>query len=289
MTAWAQLRPDEHTKRVDLDHLLPAGQERTAEPVPGATTRLGEHPTWSTPLNALVWVDIDAGRVLATDVRGATRELFVLPGSIGAALPGDGPELILLSTQGVLGAVPGSDMHRQIGAGPRQGLRFNDAGLDPAGRVWAGVLPIVDPTQEAEPTGALLRLDAAGEWHEEFGAMGCPNGIVWTADGRTILVCESDSRRIAAADYDVATGLASNWRVAWEFVGEVDAVPDGLELAPDGRLSIAFWGLGAVVRFDPDGTAEATIRTQDVRTTSMCTAPDGTVWVTTAGGLNRVR
>ncbi len=289
MTAWAQLLPDKDTLRVDLDHLLPVDDRWTAEPVPGAQAQLGEHPAWSASLNAVVWVDIDGGRVLVTHADGATRELFALPGAVGAALPGDGPELILLATQGVLAARPGGEAQRLIGAGPGQGFRFNDAGLDPVGRVWAGVVPLIDPTPGSEPTGALLRLDTAGEWHEEFGSMGCPNGIVWTADGRTMLVCESDSRRIAAADYDATTGLASRWRVAWEFVGDLDTVPDGLEQLPDGSLWIAFWGLGAVVRFDQFGTAEAMILTEDVRTTSMCTAPDGTVWVTTAGGLNRVR
>jgi len=289
VTAWAELLPDKDTRRVDLDRLLPVGEARTAEPVPGAQAQLGEHPAWSASLNAVVWVDIDGGRVLATRSDGETSELFALPGTIGAALPGDGPALILLAAPGVLAARPGGDAHRPIGPGPRPGFRFNDAGLDPVGRVWAGVLPLIDPTPGSEPAGALLRLDAAGEWHEEFGSMGCPNGIVWTADGRTMLVCESDSRRIAAADYDVATGQASRWRIAWEFVGDVDAVPDGLEQLPDGRLWIAFWGLGAVVRFDPNGTAEAMILTEDARTTSMCTAPDGTVWVTTAGGLHRLR
>ena len=84
MTAWAELRPDNDTRRVDLDQLLPAGEERTADLVPGAIARLGEHPAWSTTLDALVWVDIEdqADLVDPIEVDNFPTLLVVVDGAV---------------------------------------------------------------------------------------------------------------------------------------------------------------------------------------------------------------
>jgi sugar lactone lactonase YvrE len=286
MRPWSQLRPDELTRRVDLPSLLAACTAVAATPVDGGVASLAEHPVWSDRHQGLVWVDIDAGRVLKTSASGLTSELFGSAGTVGAALPTAAGQLIVLASEGALcQAGEGSDP-QLIAPPPPPGMRFNDAGLDPAGRLWAGVLPIADPAPGEPLTGELWRCDDAGQWHAEFGEMGCPNGIVWSGEGRTMLCCESDTRQIAAADYDPLTGQATNWRIAWEFCGAGDWVPDGLEWLPDGRLWVAFWGLGVAVRFTTAGVADLVIATQDLRTTSVGTAPDGRIWVTAAAGLS---
>jgi sugar lactone lactonase YvrE len=286
MRQWSQLRPDASTRQVLLPESLGAARTARAQPVAGIATALGEHPVWSVTQDALLWVDIDAGRLLRTQGNGATTELFSGAGTLGAALPTSQGRVLLLAGTGVLSVAPDGGDVQPIAAAPPAGMRFNDAGLDPVGRVWAGVLPLVDPAPGDVPTGELWRLDDDKHWQSVFGEMGCPNGIVWSADGRTLLCCESDSRQIAAADYDPATGQASNWRVAWQFSGDGDWVPDGLEWLADGRLWVAFWGLGAAVRFTADGEVDLVVRTADERTTSMATDPSGRVWVTAAAGLS---
>lgn len=288
MRPWSQLRPDELTKRVDLPAVLATTTQVSAEPVPGATAELGEHPVWVPTQAVLIWVDIDTGRVLQTAASGLTEELFGGAGTVGAALPTSTGRLTLLTSEGVLSVTSDGSDPQSLAAAPPPGMRFNDAGLDAAGRLWAGVLPIEDPAPGEPLTGQLWRLDDAGQWQVEFAEMGCPNGIAWSADGRTVLCCESDTRQIAAADYDPNTGRASNWRVAWWFVGAGDWVPDGLEWLPDGRLWVAFWGLGVAVRLTTAGQADLVIGTKDLRTTSVGTGSDGRIWVTTAAGLSVV-
>ena len=288
MKPWSHLRPDVATCQVVLSELLAAAPTQWARRVGEVATTLGEHPVWSPAHDGLLWVDIEAGRLLRTRGNGRTDELFGGAGALGAGLPTAEGRIVLLTQQGVLSvAADGSDP-QAIAAAPPAGLRFNDAALDPAGRLWAGVLPLEDPAPGEAPSGELWRLDGQGQWQPVFTEMGCPNGIVWSADGRTLLCCESDSRQLAAADYDPATGQATNWRVAWQFSGDGDGVPDGLEWLADGRLWVAFWGLGMAVCFTADGEIDLVVRTEDDRTTSVATDPSGRVWVTAAGGLFRL-
>jgi sugar lactone lactonase YvrE len=256
-----------------------------AVPVPGAEALLGEHPAWSVTHDSLIWVDIDAGLVHHTTRDGRTTTVWTSTGTIGAALPTLSGDLVLLASEGVLNLAADGSTSAPVAVGPVAGCRFNDAALDPSGRVWAGVMPL---EEAPDPTGELWRLDEAGEWQVVLTGMGCPNGIAWSADGRTMLFCESDTRRLALADYDPIAGQASNWRIGWEFAGSGDWVPDGLELAADGHLWVAFWGLSMAVRFSPDGRAELAVRTEDARTTSITTDPLGDLWVTTASGLSVV-
>jgi sugar lactone lactonase YvrE len=284
VTAWRELPFADHVLRP----VLPAAGVPRAEAdgVPGAEAQLGEHPAWSEVRDGLIWVDIDAGLVHHTTRAGRTTTIWASAGTVGAALPTATGELVLLASEGVLRFAADGSTCETIAAAPAAGFRFNDAALDPSGRVWAGVLPLEDAS---DPVGELWRLDEAGEWHAVLTGMGCPNGIAWSGDGLTMLFCESDTRRLALADYDQGTGGASNWRIAWEFAGPGDWVPDGIELAPDGHLWVAFWGLSSAVRFSPDGHAELAVHTHDPRTTSVATDPRGDLWVTTAAGLSVVR
>lgn len=285
MRPWSQLRADAATIEVVLPAALSTAPTIAARPMGETATLLGEHPVWSPVHDGLLWVDIEAGRLWRTAVTGTTTEVFSGAGALGAGLPTADGRVYLLTQEGLLSvAADGGDV-RRVAAGPPSGLRFNDAGLAPDGRVWAGVLPKEDPAPGDVPEGQLWRLDDAGQWRPVFTEMGCPNGIVWSADGHTMLCCESDTRQIAAADYDPVTGEATNWRVAWRFSGEGDWVPDGLEWRADGRLWVAFWGLGRAVRFRADGQIDVVVRTDDERTTSVATDPSGQIWVTSAGGL----
>jgi len=281
---WADV-PDAVRLRPRLPDELDGIASATAVRVPGTDARLAEHPAWSESAGGLIWVDIDAGVVHRTTPDGETTTVFSSVGAVGAALPSPDGGLVVLAAEGAL-AVPADGARPAVlGGPPETGFRFNDAALDPSGRVWAGVLPIEDPPPGGSPQGELWRLDDSGQWEVVLVGLGCPNGIAWSADGRTLVFCESDTRRLAVADYEPASGEASNWRIEWEFDGSGDWVPDGLELRPDGRLWVAFWGLSRVVRFGVDGRPELWVATADAHTTSMTVDPHGNLWVTSAGGL----
>lgn len=280
---WADL-PGE-PRVVDLDEVLATARTVDATAVPDSATTLGEHPFWDAPTGTLMRVDIDAGLALRRRPGAAGDEVVHrVSGHLGAVLPRPDGGLWLVGGEGLVGVDP-DGVRTTVAPPPAPHLRFNDAGLAPDGIVWAGVLPLEDPAPGEPLPGALLRIDPAdGSVSTEIAELGCPNAIVWTPDGGTVLACESESRTIAAARY--ADGRASDWHLVLRFVGgRTLTIPDGLEMLPDGRLWVAFWGLGAAIRFDPAGAAELVVRTPGERTTSVATAPDGTVWITTADGL----
>jgi sugar lactone lactonase YvrE len=282
--SWDELAPGGRV--IDLDTALYDVPSIEAVRVPGAQAALGEHPFWSDTLGGVVWVDIDAGEVRLHRPGVGSTVLHRVGGPVGAALPDVDGTLLVAGANGLMRLDPLAATTTPVAPAPPTGMRFNDAGLAPDGVLWAGVLPLVDPPAGARPTGYVERIDPAdGRPHTALSAMGCPNGIVWTPDGSQVLVCESDTRQIAAAGY--VDGQATGWHIVLRFTGAAQAVPDGLDLLADGRLWVAFWGLGAAVLLSADGDPQLVVRTPDERTTSMCTGPDGTVWVTTAAGLCR--
>src|SRR5262249_59229940 len=108
--------------------------------------------------DCLLWVDVHRGLLHITRVRPA-ETISVELGEVSAALPAlgggiltaGGSRLTLRATR------PGEGWAgRTIAEVPaREGIRFNDASVDPAGRVWVGSVH----TGEIEPLGWLYPLD----------------------------------------------------------------------------------------------------------------------------------
>ena len=73
-----------------------------------------------------------------------------------------------------------------------------------------------------------------------------PNGIALSPDGRTLYASVADTRSILAWTLD-KNGIASAQRV---FATGIEGVPDGLDVAPDGRVFVAARGL---VVYSPEG------------------------------------
>lgn len=127
-------------------------------------------------------------------------------------------------------------------------MRFNDGGIDPAGRFYAGSMTdaaLHEPINE----GALFRLDHDLSVHRVIVPVHIPNGIGWSADGRTMYFTDSPTLEISAFDYDVDTASISNRRVWFTLKGEPEgAEPDGFALDEGGDLWSAVYGAGKVIR-----------------------------------------
>src|SRR6202167_5113911 len=132
------------------------------EPVGDVTAVLGEGPYWVPEDDCLLWVDIESAHLhrtyfpskeTVTDSLSAVSAAFPVVG--GGILTVGGAALTLLFP-----AERGGQWSRRTIAeiAARDDTRFNDAGVDPAGRVWAGSMHI----PESEPLGELYRLDPGG-------------------------------------------------------------------------------------------------------------------------------
>jgi len=229
----------------------------TAEPVGDVTAVLGEGPYWRPEDEALLWVDVARGLLHMTRVQlGETSTIELDPVSAafpavgGGIVTAGGHRLTLRATR------PGEGWAgRTIAEAPaRDGVRFNDASVDPAGRVWVGSMDI----KEKEPLGTLYRLDTGGTLTPVVKGATVSNGIGWSPDGTRMYSNDSPLRRIDMFDYDQATGEAFGGRMFAD-LSRANGFPDGLTVDADGYVWVAMFAGGALRRFTPAGHQDAVL------------------------------
>ena len=219
------------------------------ELVVDAHAAVGEGPVWDVGRGVLWWVDIVEGLVHRFDPRDSTDGVIRVGSQVGAvAIRSD--RTLLTALEGRLAVLqPESgrlDTLLELPEG--DGLRCNDGKCDPAGRFWVGRM-----TDDGDPgRGSLLRVDRDLSLECPISELAIPNGLGWSADGRTMYFVDSAWREVREYDYDPATGRMGEGRrlVGFEADG---TVPDGLTVDAEGCLWVARWGAGCVVRVEPGG------------------------------------
>jgi sugar lactone lactonase YvrE len=253
------------------------------EPVGDVTAVLGEGPYWVPEDDCLLWVDIHRGRLHRTYFPSG-ETLTIDLGAVSAAFPAVGGGILTAGGSRLALRLPaergGQWTTRVIAEVPaREGIRFNDAGVDPAGRVWVGSMHV----DESEPLGELWRLDGAGALTTVVKGVTVSNGLGWSPDGSRMYYADSPTRKVDVFDYDTATGAAANRRVFAD-LSAFDGVPDGLTVDADGCVWVAIWGGGVLRRLAPDGTQDAVLQVPVSQPTSCAFGGPGMtdLYVTTA-------
>jgi sugar lactone lactonase YvrE len=254
----------------------------STQPAPVGTVRAhhGEGAVWDAADGTLLWIDI-LGRCVHRTAPDGTTTTVGLPDDVGFALPQEGGGLLVGAGRAVLSVglpVDGVAQVVDTPAGP-VALRTNDAGTDPAGRVWFGTMD----RAEEEAVGALYRLDGPGRATPVLHDLSVPNGPVWSPDGSTMYFTDTPTGRIRAYDYDAATGELGADRVAVDTQG-LEGHPDGMTVDAAGNLWVAFWGGGAVRCFSRAGALLDEIRLPVAQPSRPAWGgPDGrTLYVTTS-------
>ncbi len=229
----------------------------TAEPVGDVAAVLGEGPYWRPEDEVLLWVDVARGHLHMTRVQLGETITIELD-TVSAAFPAVGGGLVTAGGRRLMlrATRPGEGWAgRIIAEAPAgDGVRFNDASVDPAGRVWVGSMDI----KEKEPLGTLYRLDSGGTLTPVVKGATVSNGIGWSPDGTRMYYNDSPTRRIDMFDYDQATGEAYQGRMFADLSG-ADGFPDGLTVDADGYVWVAMFAGGALRRFTPAGHQDAVI------------------------------
>jgi len=254
-----------------------------AEPVGDVTAVLGEAPYWVPEDDCLLWADIHRGRLHRTYFPlGETLSMDL--GAVSAAFPAVGGGILTAGGSSLALRLPaerGEQWTTRIIADipAREGVRFNDAGVDPTGRVWVGSMHV----DESEPLGELYRLDGAGVLTTVVKGVTVSNGLGWSPDGTLMYYADSPTRRIDVFDYDPAAGDAFRRRIFAD-LSAFDGVPDGLTVDADGCVWVAIWGGGVLRRFAPDGTQDAVVQVPVSQPTSCAFGGPGMadLYVTTA-------
>lgn len=257
--------------------------EAFAEPVGEVTAMLGEGPYWVPEDDCLLWVDIRGGQLHRTYLPSGETVTLDL-GAVSAAFPAVGGGILTAGDSRLaLHQPPGQGgqwSSRLVAEVPaREAVRFNDAGVDPAGRVWVGSMHV----GETQPLGELYRLDSGGTLTVVVKGVTVSNGLGWSPDGTRLYYADSPTRRVDVFDYDPASGEAVNRRVFAD-LSAFDGVPDGLTVDADGFVWVAVWGGGILRRHAPDGTTDAILQVPVSQPTSCAFGGPGMtdLYVTTA-------
>ncbi len=220
----------------------------TAELEFDARATLGEGPCWDAHTQRLYWVDIEKHQLHLYDPATRTDRSFALAQPVGAAVLRKSGGLMLALQQGFYGFDPDSETLTHLD-NPETHLpenRFNDGKCDPAGRFWAGTMPLC----ETKDCGSLYMLDTDLTVHQKVTGVRISNGLAWSPDERTMYYVDSPTRVVTAFAYDKATGAIANRRVVIE-IPDGMGYPDGMSIDAEGMLWIALWDGAAVGRWNP--------------------------------------
>ena len=213
-----------------------------------AKALLGEGALWHAPTRTLFWVDIMGRTVFAYEPATGQNRAYPVGSDVGTVVVRRGGGLMVALREGFASLDLPSGKVTMLA--PIQHSvpdeRLNDGKCDPAGRFWAGTMG----SKDGKGIGKLYRLDAGRSLRVMLEGIGCSNGIVWSADARTMFYIDTPTRQVWAFEYDNATGDIANKRIAIEVAPE-HGHPDGMTIDSEGTLWIAMWGGSRICRFDP--------------------------------------
>ncbi len=253
-----------------------------AELVIESNSPLGEGPIWDPKTQVLWWVDILEGLVHRHDPVDEANQSWPVEQMIGTIVTAQDDRLVIAAEKGFYWFDPETgNIELIVEPEPdKPQHRFNDGKCDPAGRLWAGTMPI----SEEGSSGTLYCLHPDGKAETKQTGYAIPNGIVWNDEATIMYHIDSPTRRVDAWDYDNSTGSISNRRAVYH-VQQEGAFPDGMAMDVEGKIWLALWGGWAVIRFDPVNGEELARIPVPVSRTSACAfgGPNlDTLFITTA-------
>lgn len=239
---------------------------------------LGEGPTWDPRTGTLIWLDILRAEIHRFNPVTGEDTMTEAPQHVGAAKPRAGGGIVTNLVEGI-GLLDPDGSRRWLVYWAREGVRGNDAGVDPMGRLLAGTMRY----DQATGGGWLARIEPSGDAATLLDAVSISNGVGWSPDGSLMYYVDSPTHRIDVFDYDVASGTPHDRRTLVE-LSDVDGVPDGLCVDSEGCVWVAVNGGGRVRRYTPDGRLDREIPVPATHPSACCFGGDGLgdLYVTTA-------
>lgn len=239
---------------------------------------LGEGPTWDHGSSTLLWVDVLSSEVHRYAPARDDDAVLTVPQHVGAAKPRTMGGIVANLRDGIA-LIDRDGTRRWLVYWAREGVRGNDAGIDPSGRLWAGTMRY----DQAADEGWLARVSGDGSAKVMVAKVNTSNGVGWSPDGRLMYYIDTPTRRIDVFDFDDASGDVSNRRTLC-MVGGTDGWPDGLCVDASGCVWVALWGGHAVRRYTPSGELDREITVPVDQPTACCFGgPDFTdLYVTSA-------
>uniref|UniRef100_A0ACB8FI30 Uncharacterized protein n=1 Tax=Sphaerodactylus townsendi TaxID=933632 RepID=A0ACB8FI30_9SAUR len=215
---------------------------------------LGESPLWEEKENSLLFVDIKGKKVFRWN--SLTKEVQSVPldDLVGfVSLRECGGYIIAQGTQFVALDWKNKSLTRINNVDwDKPNTRLNEGKVDPAGRLFAGTLGLEKrPAVVDKKQGSFYTLFPDHSVVKHFDCVDISNGLDWSLDHRTLFYIDSLLYSVDAFDYDLPTGDICNRRSIYKMEKE-DYFPDGMSIDREGKLWVACYYGGQVIRIDPE-------------------------------------
>jgi sugar lactone lactonase YvrE len=206
---------------------------------------LGEGSIWHPKQKLLYWVDIDKGILYTYNPANGEEKNYELGQKVGTVVPIDTGGVMVALKDGIY-SYNLDNKQLKLLTSPEKSLtenRFNDGKCDPNGRFWVGSL---GPRYKA----SLYKISSDGKASQMLDSVTISNGIVWSANKKTMYYIDTPTGAVRAFFYENATVNISNPKVVIQFPKGVGS-PDGMSIDSEGKLWIAHWGGNCIGRWDP--------------------------------------
>ncbi|GHV12641.1 hypothetical protein FACS189491_06030 [Spirochaetia bacterium] len=237
-----------------------------AEPLLDRRFILGEGPAYDKRGDTISWVDIRTGALFLWDCKTSELRELQTGQNLGAAVPTESGRYLAAMTTGIYYLDENGLSFVCRPPELKDNLRINDAKCDPAGRLWFGTTSLF----KNAPEGSLFRLDPDGTCRRMLAGVKVSNGLAWSADKKTMYFIDTPQRGVDAFNFESETGNISKRR---QVINLGEHIPDGMTIDSEGKLWVALWGSGKVVRCDPaSGKIIGEVLVPAANTSSCCFA-----------------
>ncbi|RZF37965.1 hypothetical protein LSTR_LSTR005465 [Laodelphax striatellus] len=138
-------------------------------------------------------------------------------------------------------------------------IRTHTGKADPMGRMWIGTVgPFRENSQGQEQpdyykAGNEYMITASGKAVVKIADVSIPDGLAWNADKTKMYFVDCYEKKIVVYDYDNGSGDISNMKVVFDTkANNIDGYPAGLTIDTEGKLWVAQFFNGTVLRIDPE-------------------------------------
>lgn len=208
---------------------------------------LGEGPIWHPGIGRFFWFDILNRRLYSRGADGPQEWHFDRMASAAGWIDDD---RLMIGTETGLGLLTLSSGQFEDLApieANNPATRSNDGRADRQGGFWLGTMG-----KAAEAGHGSIWRYHRGEIRRLVEGITIPNAICFSPDGKIAYYADTVTAQIWAQPLDDMGWPAGERRLFLNLTAQ-GLNPDGAVTDSEGALCVACWGVGAVIRFSPDG------------------------------------
>lgn len=232
------------------------------------TSLLAEGPVWDDIKKCICWIDIINGMIHQFSTEQKRFTSITVHQMIGSfAICVNGNFIVALHhgfafvnrKDGTMTKITDPEAHLPAN-------RFNEGKCDPAGRFWAGTMPL----NETENCGSVYMLANDFLVTKKIPDVTISNGMAWNLNHTKLYYIDTPTFTVVSFEYDKNTGDITNKKVVIK-VDTKDGFPDGMTIDDEGMLWIAHWAGWQVTRWDPINGKKIGAITLPVSNVTSCT------------------